>query len=133
MKTDSKQPAVIQHKIHEDQRGLFLEILRPQDITEKPFGQISVTIAKSGQTKGNHYHKDSTEWFTVVKGEAVFSLYHVETKEMLSYTLTDQEIQTICIPPLWNHSIKNVGEGNAIILLYSDEPFNSTNPDVYRI
>ena len=69
--------------IKKDDRGWFAEIVRREDVNhpDKPLGQMYVTTANPGQTKGKHYHTRKTEWFCVIKGKGLLTLVDLNTKE----------------------------------------------------
>jgi len=52
-----------------DARGWLLKVLMRHHIDgASEFGEIYVTAAHPGQVKGNHFHRQATEWFCVVQG-----------------------------------------------------------------
>ena len=43
--------------VKSDERGWFAEILRADEVKNPKLGQVYVTTATVGQTKGKHYHE----------------------------------------------------------------------------
>jgi UDP-2-acetamido-2,6-beta-L-arabino-hexul-4-ose reductase len=109
-----------------DERGKLFELIK-----SKQFGQIFVSTTKPGVTRGNHYHDSKIEKFCLIKGKAVIKLRHVLTNEVISYEVSDDNIQIVDIPPGYTHSIENVGENDMIVLFWANEIFNPQNPDTY--
>jgi dTDP-4-dehydrorhamnose 3,5-epimerase-like enzyme len=50
-----------------DERGWLAEILASDDNSEK-IKQIHFALSKPGAVRGNHYHKNRTEWLCVTSG-----------------------------------------------------------------
>ena len=65
------------YKIHKDNRGVFVEIMRL-----KSGGQVSFSTTKPGITRGNHFHTRKIERFSVVQGEALIQLRKIGTSEV---------------------------------------------------
>lgn len=118
--------------IKEDTRGWFTEILRFEELynKKKKFGQMYVTIAKPGQTKGRHYHKRKTEYFCVIKGNAMLTLIDKKTLFKQKIRMGEDNMVMVQIPPMVWHAIENTEKKNEIYLLaYIDEPYNPNDPD----
>lgn len=109
---------------HEDQRGVFVEMLKTRDA-----GQFSFFTARPGVTRGGHYHHTKTEKFLVIKGSARFGFRHIDTGETYSCetsAATPQIVETI---PGWSHDITNTGNDEMIVMLWANEIFDRQKPD----
>lgn len=115
-------------KTHEDDRGSFTEFLKSDRC-----GQVSVNLIKPGVVKGNHYHHTKNEKFLVLRGECETKLRRIGSDVILKYRTSGEKLQPIDIPPGYTHSIANVGEEEAIVLMWANEPFDPENPDTYRL
>jgi UDP-2-acetamido-2,6-beta-L-arabino-hexul-4-ose reductase len=109
-----------------DERGSFTEIIRTDER-----GQCSINIIKPGITKGNHYHHTKNERFTVVKGVCETCFRKIDNDEIISYKTSGDKIETIDIPAGYTHSIKNIGEEDAVVFMWANEPFDKNKPDTY--
>lgn len=116
-----------------DDRGWFAEILRPQHITKKQFGQLSFTTIYTKKHKGNHFHKHQHEWFIAVSGTCRVETIHAKTHERITFTLTSTKPTLLYMPPLWNHTLTNHNKKPAVVLLYTDVPNNLENPDAHTL
>ena len=115
-----------------DERGWLAEILRKENLREKyDFGQILITVAKPGVTKGNHYHKRKHEWFCVVRGRGKLLLKDVTSDERQEVLMGDENMVVVKIPPNVTHAIQNIGDEMLYLLIYIDEPFNQQDPDTF--
>lgn len=128
MKINTKELSV-----KKDTRGWLAEILRPEDVKVKQFGQILVTTAYPGETKGNHYHMRKKEWYCVIKGQAQLTLVDRKTQEKKEITMGDNSILLVEIPPNVIHSIKNTGQDEMYLIAYISEAFNPQDPDTYYV
>ena len=109
---------------HEDERGMFVEMLKTKDS-----GQFSFFTAHPGVTRGGHYHHSKTEKFLVVQGRARFRFRHVvtgETHELETDAAAPTIVETI---PGWAHDITNVGAGEMAVMLWANEIFDRARPD----
>lgn len=115
----------------EDSRGFVAEIVRAEDMDNpnKKFGQIYITTARTGQTKGKHYHERKTEWFCVIKGQGILTLVDKKTKKKQIIDMGENNMVTVKIPPgIW-HAIANTQKTDMYLIAYIDESFNSVDPD----
>ena len=122
---------IIKLDVKADNRGFVAEIVRDEDLENpnKKFGQIYVTTAKPGQTKGKHYHERKTEWFCVVKGKGLLTLIDKASNDRQEIKMGEDNMVAVQIPPNVWHAIKNTGDNEMYLLAYIDESFNPNDPD----
>lgn len=118
--------------INKDPRGWLTEIIRAEDVGNKKFGQILITSANPGETKGNHYHKRKTEWYCVIKGNAVTTVINRKNKIKKVIKMGEKNMILLKIPPNHFHFIKNIGKNEMLLLAYTDDVFKVNNPDTYQ-
>ena len=118
--------------IKNDARGWLSEIIRAEDVDHKKFGQVLITTANPGETKGNHYHKRKTEWYCIIKGRGILTMINRNNEEKKEIKLGEKNMVLVKIPPNHFHYIKNIGKKEMLLLVYVDEVFNSSDPDTYR-
>jgi UDP-2-acetamido-2,6-beta-L-arabino-hexul-4-ose reductase len=112
--------------MHKDPRGVFVEMLKTYDS-----GQFSYFTAKSGVTRGGHYHHSKTEKFLVIKGEALFRFRHMVTGETYSIQTIGECAQIVETVPGWTHDITNIGDEDLIVMLWANEIFDRNKPDTF--
>lgn len=120
--------------VKEDNRGWFAEIVRQEDLEnkEKGFGQMYITVAKPGQTKGKHYHTRKTEWFCIIKGLGLLTLIDKPTNKRQEFRMGEDNMIAVQIPPNVWHAIANRDKNSDMYLLaYIDESFNPGDPDTF--
>lgn len=107
-----------------DERGMFVEMLKTQDS-----GQFSFFTISPGITRGSHYHHSKTEKFLVVSGLARMSFRNLITGETCEVILSSEKPQVMDTIPGWAHDITNIGDNEAIIMLWANEIFDPQRPD----
>ena len=115
-----------------DERGWLIEVLGGE-LPEgcKEFGQLHVSVAYPGKVRGNHYHTRKVEWFCVPTGTGQLLLKDRTTGETRELVMGVNDLKTIRIDPGTIHAIKNVGEGDMVLLVYANEKFDPEDPDTY--
>jgi UDP-2-acetamido-2,6-beta-L-arabino-hexul-4-ose reductase len=110
--------------VHQDERGVFVEMLKTQDS-----GQFSFFTAHPGVTRGGHYHHTKTEKFLVIKGQARFGFRHMLTNEEHYIETEGDQPQIVETVPGWTHDITNIGKEEMVVMLWANEIFDRINPD----
>jgi UDP-2-acetamido-2,6-beta-L-arabino-hexul-4-ose reductase len=128
--------SLIETKKIKDKRGWFSELIRKRHLKKKTFGQLYLTVAKPGVTKGNHYHKRKYDYFFVVKGYALLTLEKLDKKSLkvikkVKIKLSKRKLQVVEIHPWVNHYIKNTGKRDMWLLGYISEEYDSSDPDTF--
>lgn len=116
-------------EVKKDERGWFAEILRADEIENPKFGQVYITTAAPGQTKGKHYHTRKTEWFCVVKGNGLLTLIENESGEKQEIEIGEKNMVTVGIPPNVWHAIKNNEKDEMYLIAHISEAYNAGDPD----
>lgn len=115
-----------QLKTNFDERGWLAEFVK-----SKQFGQIFISKTKPGITRGNHWHHTKIEKFLVVEGAAEVCFRNIQSKNVLKYRVSGDQLSVVDIPAGYTHSIKNIGDKDLITIFWADELFNKENPDTY--
>lgn len=109
---------------HRDERGNFVEILKTPDC-----GQFSFFTVHPGVTRGSHYHHSKTEKFVTVVGQTRMRFRQLVTGETFVITVSADRPQVVDTIPGWVHDITNIGDSDAVILLWANEIFDRERPD----
>ena len=110
---------------HADHRGAFSEIVRSHGGT----GQTSFSTTAPGVTRGDHYHRRKVERFTVLSGHAEICLRRLFDDEVYTYTISGDEPQSVDMPTLYAHSIRNIGAEPLFTAFWTNDIFDADNPD----
>lgn len=111
---------------HKDDRGSFSEFLKSNS-----FGQISINTIKPNITKGNHYHHLKVEKFLVVSGKCLIKFTDIKTNKNIEYIVSENKLEVIDIPIGYNHTITNISDKDAVVVIWANEVFDKDNPDTY--
>lgn len=109
-----------------DHRGLFCECFKTDG-----FGQVSISVSKPGVTRGGHWHQSKTEKFCVVQGHACIRMRSILQQTVQEYIVSGARLEMVDIPPGYVHDIKNIGDMEMILLIWSHEIFDPDVPDTY--
>ncbi|MCM3740870.1 NAD-dependent epimerase/dehydratase family protein [Oceanobacillus luteolus] len=113
---------------HKDSRGSLIELIKSHQA-----GQIFMSTTKKGVIRGNHYHHTKVEKFCVIKGTANIKLRKIGNDKTITYTVSDQNIEIVDIPPGYTHSIENITDEEIIVLFWANELFDPNNPDTFYL
>jgi UDP-2-acetamido-2,6-beta-L-arabino-hexul-4-ose reductase len=122
---DSLTPISLERRA--DNRGSFFEIVRSRGGS----AQSSFSTTVPGISRGDHYHRRKVERFTVLSGDAVISLRRLLTDQIVSFTVSGSEPQSIDMPTMWAHNITNTGTSDLYTSFWSNEIFDPSNPDTF--
>ncbi|WP_164214507.1 NAD-dependent epimerase/dehydratase family protein [Virgibacillus sp. YIM 98842] len=112
--------------VHQDKRGSLVELIKSQQA-----GQVFMSTSRKGIIRGNHYHHTKVEKFCVIKGDAAIKLRKIDSEEVITYTVSGQNIEMVDIPPGYTHSIENISDGEMVVLFWANEIFDPDNPDTF--
>lgn len=101
-----------------DERGWFLKVLDGgEEGLPGAVGEVYLTMAVPGQARGNHYHPDCAEWFTIVEGRAKLMVADPQTGERAEWLLDAADPQTVYMPAGLAHVFVNPPEATCNFLL----------------
>lgn len=110
-----------------DDRGYLIEILK----CESSPTQMFYSVTKPGVTRGNHFHFNKIERFMILKGTALVEMRKVDTEDIFSWVIKDDDNLTIDMPIMYTHSLKNIGNDDLICCFWTQEIFDPAFPDTY--
>jgi dTDP-4-dehydrorhamnose 3,5-epimerase-like enzyme len=119
-----------------DERGAFIKCLKgDEERLPETIGEVYACTTKPGKSRGNHYHQEATEWFTILEGEAVLVLEDVKTKDYAVLRLTAEQPATVCVPPLTAHLFINLPESKRdfVLIAYSSVKYDPTDTYNYNL
>ena len=97
---------------HKDARRTLTQLMSGE------FKQLNVYHANQGAKLGNHFHKDTTEWFYVVQGTLEYNGLMTLSDGTL-FKVTPPESHTLeCLTP-------------CTIITAVNRPYSQENPDIY--
>jgi len=120
-----------------DARGTFIKCIDGHETDLPGFtGEVYMVRAFPNQRRGDHYHPQAREWFTVVAGEGVLALQDIASGERLDLRLSASRPETVFIPPGLAHVFVNnpAAKEDLIVIAYTDRLYDpaDTVPHVVR-
>lgn len=118
-----KSIRIIPRRLVADSRGTFIKCVDGKEAELPAFtGEVYMVRAFAGQRRGDHYHVQAREWFTLIAGEGVLALEDVATGERLDLRLAATRPETIFIPPGIAHVFVNGVDAaeDLIVVAYTD-------------
>jgi len=113
-------------EVKKDHRGSFTEVVKISS-----GGQISFSTTRPGITRGNHFHTRKAERFAVIKGRARIQLRRIGTEKVLSFDLDGEKPSFVDMPVWYTHNITNTGKDDLYTIFWTNEHYNSDDPDTF--
>lgn len=128
---------ILPRRLIADARGAFIKCVDGKEADLPAFtGEVYMVRAFAGQRRGDHYHPQAREWFTVIAGEGVLALEDVATGERMDLRLSASRPETVYIPPGIAHVFVNGPSAteDLIVVAYTDRLYDpaDTVPRVVR-
>ena len=126
----------IPRRLIADERGWFLKVIDGgEEGLPGAVGEVYLTMAVPGQARGNHYHPDCAEWFTIVEGRAELLVADPQTGERASWKLDAANPQTVFMPAGLAHVFVNDAgaESNFLLVAYAANPFDPNDTIPYPV
>jgi dTDP-4-dehydrorhamnose 3,5-epimerase len=119
-----------------DERGSFTEVFRKDwaDLLEKDVTvQSNFSTTYPGIIRAWHRHlRGQTDYFLALKGAIKIGAYDDKTGELDEIVSTAQNLQIVRMPGHYWHGFKAVGDEQAMLLYFTTNLYDSTNPDEER-
>ena len=124
--------------VHEDHRGVLVEMYRESQFWEQPFAYAYQTSLRPGVAKGWFLHREKSDRYHLAVGELMLFLYDdregsptrgVASKSLLS----ERNCRDVFIPAgIWHLSL-NVGSGDAVLINLPTTRYNPEAPDRFHL
>lgn len=117
---------------YEDKRGILKKIImksRLQDSTE--VGEVYLLYSNQNSVRGNHYHKKTIEYFTIVSGRARVALKNNIGNTHEEFYLTASDNVVLKVPADIVHAFKNEDIHPLVILVVSSQEYSASETDTY--
>lgn len=122
----SEKIQIIQRQKLIDSRGWFLKVITGKEKNLPDFtGEIYLVSSTGGASRGGHYHKKATEWFTIFQGESILKLFDINTKEKFEIKVNNLKPITIVVPPYIAHRFDAVDKNPFSLIAYTDKHYEA--------
>ena len=125
-----KSCQIVDIDIRTDKRGWVVEPIRAEDLASGRIRNIHIVSMEPGAVRGNHYHLNRTEHTVIIGFPCEFMVLNRQTQDTESLTKSYEKPLLLSIPPNVTHAFKNPGDHIIYLICYSDQEFDSDNPDV---
>ena len=116
----------------EDYRGQLKKIVQKSKLDNgTEIEEIYVLYSNKDTVRGNHYHKETIEYFTILSGEATMAFWDIEEEHLEVIPLKAADNITIKVNPNTVHAFKNVSLEPLIVLAVSLKEYNPQDNDTY--
>ena len=123
---------LIHIKPYEDMRGSLKKLLMISQLNEdEKIEEIYVLFSNQGSVRGNHYHKETLEYFSVISGKAKVALKNLETGAFEEMILSASNNIILKVPPNVVHAFKNEEEEPFIMIAISSKEYNKDATDTF--
>ena len=112
--------------MNSDDRGSFIETMKL-----KSGGQVSFSTTKPNVTRGNHFHTNKVERFSVIRGKARIEFRKIDNKKKYVFYLDGSSPSFVDMPVWYTHNITNIGNDDLYTLFWVNEVFDIKKPDTY--
>lgn len=90
--------------------------------------QINIYTAKKDSILGRHFHKETNEYFFVIKGQIYAEIFDIRTGEPTSKIFDAGDM--FVVQPFEVHTIECMTE--AKIMTFLDKAYSEQNPDIHK-
>lgn len=119
---------IIQRKRIEDSRGWFLKTITGLEKgLPNHTGEIYTVYSENGAPRGGHYHKEATEWFTLLVGKSRLELKDINTNELMTIDFDASNPITIVIPPYVAHRFDAISDISFLLQAYTNKLFDPSD------
>lgn len=120
---------------HQREDGWLAELVSMK-YPDTPFAGLHSYIVSitPGRSRANHYHGKKEEWIALAAGTVALTLADTESGEYESIPLNSlsPDYGLILIPPFIAHSVKNTGNGEAAVIVFSRTPEDPADTFPFR-
>ena len=116
----------IENKIWLDDRGWVANLLSVIGISITSIGDFHLASIKPGKIRGNHYHKNATEWILFLGGKVTLLWKKVGRKSVNKIELTGNNPTLYKIPRNIEHTVINNDQFDIFLIAISDNENRGT-------
>ncbi|MDP4181190.1 MAG: WxcM-like domain-containing protein [Bacillota bacterium] len=114
----------------EDKRGSLKKIAMKSRM-DIDIEEIYLLYSTHESVRGNHYHKETVEYFTVVSGTAKVALKDLENDNLQELNISSNDNFILKVPANIAHAFKNESEETLVILAVSSKEYNASDTDTF--
>jgi len=117
---------------YQDKRGMLKKIIMKSQLQDSSeVGEVYLLYSNHNSVRGNHYHKNTFEYFTVISGRAKVALKDLSQGVHEEFYMSADDNVVLKIPPYMVHAFKNEYIDPLIILAVSTKEYSESDTDTY--
>jgi dTDP-4-dehydrorhamnose 3,5-epimerase-like enzyme len=117
----------------EDARGWFVKVIQKQHLDGLPFGEVYLSVGAPGETRANHYHERTTEWFSPAAGRGTLYLAAMHGTERMAVRMDSAAPVSVRIPPFVAHSLVADADCDLSVLAVADVEYDPAETDTIPV
>ena len=117
----------------EDPRGWFVKVIQKRHLEGLPFGEVYLSVGAPGETRANHYHERTTEWFCPAGGRGTLYLAAMNGPERMRVRLDIATPVSVRIPPFVAHSLVADADCDLAVLAVADVEYDPAATDTIAV
>jgi dTDP-4-dehydrorhamnose 3,5-epimerase-like enzyme len=115
----------------DDTRGWFVKVIQKQHLGDLPFGEVYLSVGAPGETRANHYHERTTEWFAAVGGRGTLYLASFDGSARQTVRMDAAAPVSVRVPPRVAHSLVADADSDLAVLAVADVAYDPNDTDTY--
>lgn len=117
---------------YQDKRGMLKKIIKKSQLSDSiEIGEVYLLYSNQNSVRGNHYHKNTIEYFTVVSGKAKVALKDLSQGVREEFYMSAHDNVVLKIPPYVVHAFNNEYIDPLILLAVSSKEYSESDTDTY--
>ena len=117
----------------EDARGWFVKVFQKRHLEGLPFGEVYLSVGAPGETRANHYHERTTEWFCPAAGRGTLYLAAMQGTERMAVRMDIAAPVSVRIPPFVAHSLVADADCDLAVLAVADVEYDPADTDTIPV
>ena len=117
----------------EDTRGWFVKVIQKRHLEGLPFGEVYLSVGAPGETRANHYHERTTEWFCPAAGRGTLYLAAMQGTERMAVRMDIAAPVSVRIPPFVAHSLVADADCDLAVLAVADVEYDPADTDTIPV
>ena len=113
----------------DDARGWFLKAIQQRHLEGHAFGEAYLSVGAPGETRANHFHRRTTEWFCPVGGRGTLYLFQVNGTGRLQVRFDATAPVSVRVPPGVAHSLVADSDSELAVLAIADVEYDPADTD----
>ena len=113
----------------DDARGWFLKAIQLRHLEGHPFGEAYLSVGAPGETRANHVHRRTTEWFCPAAGRGMLYLFEVAGDRRQQVRFDAASPVSVRVPPGVAHSLVADPDSELAVLAVADVEYDPADTD----